>query len=108
MNTSRPETCDTQIFPPFSACFGLPMASRKESGSASSAAMASSSGTLDSPVKQIQIEGMVGSTSVVFLEKTLFLLDRTRILATASTWRLDATKPMLANAFKCFEMLLFL
>ncbi|KAF7659551.1 hypothetical protein LDENG_00296780 [Lucifuga dentata] len=35
------------------------MASRKESGSVTSAVMASSAGTLDSPVKQIQIEGLV-------------------------------------------------
>lgn len=35
------------------------MASRKESGSALSAGMSSTGGTLDSPVKQIQIEGLV-------------------------------------------------
>uniref|UniRef100_A0A3P9P8U4 Uncharacterized protein n=1 Tax=Poecilia reticulata TaxID=8081 RepID=A0A3P9P8U4_POERE len=35
------------------------MASRKESSSASSTPMASTGGTLDSPVKQIQIEGLV-------------------------------------------------
>lgn len=35
------------------------MASRKESGPVSITAMASTSGTLDSPVKQIQIEGLV-------------------------------------------------
>lgn len=35
------------------------MASRKESSSVSSTAMASTGGTLDSPVKQIQIEGLV-------------------------------------------------
>ncbi|XP_068180536.1 eukaryotic translation initiation factor 3 subunit H [Antennarius striatus] len=35
------------------------MASRKESGSAPSTAMATTGGTLDSPVKQIQIEGLV-------------------------------------------------
>lgn len=39
------------------------MASRKESGSAPSAVMASTSGTLDSPVKQIQIEGLVSVTT---------------------------------------------
>ncbi|TNN32217.1 Eukaryotic translation initiation factor 3 subunit H [Liparis tanakae] len=35
------------------------MASRKESGAALPPAAASTSGTLDSPVKQIQIEGLV-------------------------------------------------
>lgn len=40
------------------------MASRKESGSVTSAVMASTGGTLDSPVKQIQIEGLVSATIV--------------------------------------------
>ncbi|MED6290235.1 Eukaryotic translation initiation factor 3 subunit H [Characodon lateralis] len=35
------------------------MATRKESSSAPSAPMASTAGTLDSPVKQIQIDGLV-------------------------------------------------
>ncbi|MEQ2310657.1 Eukaryotic translation initiation factor 3 subunit H, partial [Ameca splendens] len=35
------------------------MATRKESSPASSAPMASTAGTLDSPVKQIQIDGLV-------------------------------------------------
>lgn len=49
---------------PFSACIDLPMASRKDSGSAAppTTVMASTSGTLDSPVKQIQIEGLVSDT----------------------------------------------
>lgn len=38
------------------------MASRKESGAAPSAIMASVGGSLDSPVKQIQIEGLVSVT----------------------------------------------
>lgn len=38
------------------------MASRKESGLSSNAGMASTGGTLDSPVKQIQIEGLVSVT----------------------------------------------
>lgn len=41
------------------------MATRKDSGSASAAVMASTSGTLDSPVKQIQIEGLVSFTLVL-------------------------------------------
>lgn len=40
------------------------MASRKDSGSVSGAVMASTGGTLDSPVKQIQIEGLVSVTTV--------------------------------------------
>lgn len=39
------------------------MASRKESGSVSGTVMASTGGTLDSPVKQIQIEGLVSFTT---------------------------------------------
>lgn len=39
------------------------MASRKESGSVSGTVMASTGGTLDSPVKQIQIEGLVSLTT---------------------------------------------
>lgn len=35
------------------------MASRKELSSASGSGMASTGGTLDSPVKQVQIEGLV-------------------------------------------------
>lgn len=38
------------------------MASRKETGVVTNAVMSSTSGTLDSPVKQIQIEGLVSET----------------------------------------------
>ena len=41
------------------------MATRKESGSAPTTVMASTGGTLDSPVKQIQIEGLVSVTTVL-------------------------------------------
>lgn len=44
------------------------MASRKESGAAPSAVMASVGGSLDSPVKQIQIEGLVsGYHDLIYL-----------------------------------------
>ena len=39
------------------------MASRKETGSSSTAGLSSTGGTLDSPVKQIQIEGLVSAQS---------------------------------------------
>lgn len=47
------------------------MASRKETGSVTNAVMASTGGTLDSPVKQIQIEGLVSLTVV----PQIFLLN---------------------------------
>lgn len=52
------------------------MASRKESGSVSGAVMASTGGTLDSPVKQIQIEGLVSLTTVLFWEKMSSAADK--------------------------------
>ena len=52
-------------FLPFSACVGLQMASRKESATVSTTGMASTGGTLDSPVKQIQIEGLVSVITVL-------------------------------------------
>lgn len=42
------------------------MASRKESSSAPTAVMASVGGSLDSPVKQIQIEGLVSLTTTLY------------------------------------------
>lgn len=44
------------------------MASRKESSSAATTVMASTGGTLDSPVKQIQIEGLVSVNVLLFGE----------------------------------------
>lgn len=55
----------------FVVCFGLLMASRKEPGSVSNVAMASTAGTLNSSVKQIQIDGLVGFSTDLFLENVL-------------------------------------
>ena len=62
-NGKRPSQ---KTFLPFSACGGSQMASRKDSGSVSSTVMTSTGGTLDSPVKQIQIEGLVSDTQINF------------------------------------------
>lgn len=53
----------------FVVCVGLLMASRKEPGSVPNAAMASTAGTLNSSVKQIQIDGLVGFTTDLCLLK---------------------------------------